>query len=106
VDDDPGNSDRNRYGLILYLKCSLTDHEMKNFVDIRQYAEAHRNFPHEPTSDQFFDEDQFEAYRHLGYCVGRWSRPLIEKLIDKQTLRLNAGAIAEKAKAIVQNFSG
>jgi len=106
VDGDPGNSHRKRYGLILYLKCSLTEHEMKNYIDIRQYAEAHRNFPHEPTSDQFFDEDQFEAYRHLGYCVGRWSHPLIEMLIDKRTLRLNADAIAEKAKAIVQDFSG
>jgi hypothetical protein len=37
--------------------------------DIRQYADAHEKFPHESTADQFFDENQFEAYRHLGYKV-------------------------------------
>jgi hypothetical protein len=26
-------------------------------------------FPHESTADQFFDEDQFEAYRELGYRI-------------------------------------
>jgi len=102
---NPEKAYRKRFGLILYLKCSLTGHEMKNYVDIRQYAEAHRNFPHEPTSDQFFDEDQFEAYRHLGYCVAQWSRPLIEMLTDKRTLRLNAGMIAEEANDIMLNFS-
>jgi len=106
VDNVGARSDQKPYGLILYLKCSLTEHEMKNYTDIRQYAEVNSNFPHEPTSDQFFDEDQFEAYRHLGYCVGQWSRPLIEMLTDKQTLRLNARAIAEKANDIVENFSG
>ena len=29
----------------------------------------HKDFPHETTADQFFDESQFESYRHLGYEV-------------------------------------
>jgi hypothetical protein len=53
-------------GAIIYLKCSMTGDE---WVDIRQYAESHPAFPHESTADQFFDETQFEAYRHLGYKV-------------------------------------
>ena len=30
---------------------------------------THEDFPHETTADQFFDESQFESYRHLGYEV-------------------------------------
>jgi hypothetical protein len=26
-----------------------------------------KDFPHHSTGDQFFDEEQFEAYRALGY---------------------------------------
>jgi hypothetical protein len=35
-------------------------------TDVRRYAAEHAAFPHEPTSDQFFDESQFESYRALG----------------------------------------
>jgi len=51
-------------GILLYLKPSLLGNEPP---DIAHYAASHREFPHEPTSDQFFDERQFEAYRYLGY---------------------------------------
>jgi hypothetical protein len=53
-------------GAIIYLKSSLIGDE---WPDIRQYADSHKDFPHESTADQFFDENQFEAYRHLGYKV-------------------------------------
>jgi hypothetical protein len=53
-------------GVIIYLKSSLTDDA---FPEIREYADKHPDFPHESTVDQFFDENQFEAYRHLGYHV-------------------------------------
>jgi hypothetical protein len=33
---------------------------------IRGYKGAHPDFPDETTADQFFDEDQFDAYRLLG----------------------------------------
>jgi len=35
-------------------------------VDVYNYAMASLAFPHEPTSDQFFSESQFESYRALG----------------------------------------
>lgn len=35
--------------------------------DIYGYRREHPVFPDEPTSDQFFDEKQFEAYRELGF---------------------------------------
>lgn len=39
-------------------------------VEIKGYKGAHPDFPDEPTADQFFDEDQFEAYRQLGAHIG------------------------------------
>ena len=56
---DPGAED----GILIYLKPSLTGEEP---VDVLEYASKHECFPHEPTSDQFFDESQFESYRQLG----------------------------------------
>jgi hypothetical protein len=34
------------------------------------YRAANPDFPDQTTADQFFDEAQFEAYRHLGFTVG------------------------------------
>jgi hypothetical protein len=56
---DPGAED----GILIYVKPSLTGEEP---VDILEYARNHECFPHEPTTDQFFDESQFESYRRLG----------------------------------------
>lgn len=53
-------------GHLLYLKASLGGHEN---AYIRSYKADHAAFPHEPTSDQFFDEAQFEVYRALGYHI-------------------------------------
>jgi len=35
--------------------------------DLFGYQRTHPEFPEEPTTNQFFDEKQFEAYRELGY---------------------------------------
>lgn len=40
-------------------------------ADLYGYRKAHKAFPDESTVDQFFDEAQFEAYRELGYQVGK-----------------------------------
>jgi GNAT superfamily N-acetyltransferase len=55
-------------GILLYLKASLTGDESP---DVLEYATAHRDFPHDTTSDQFFTEAQFESYRMLGEHVAR-----------------------------------
>jgi predicted acylesterase/phospholipase RssA len=54
-------------GMLLYLKSSMTGDEDEN---MRDYRRTHPQFPHEPTSDQFFDERQFEMYRALGFHIG------------------------------------
>ena len=56
------------YSLVLVIKPSLTGDEP---LDVLQYAASHPAFPDEPTSDQFFDEAQWESYRRLGEHIGR-----------------------------------
>ena len=52
-------------GLLIYLKPGV--YEDDYFPrDVFNYAQGSRAFPHEPTSDQFFSESQFESYRALG----------------------------------------
>ena len=50
-------------GELLFIKPMLNGSEPP---DIRAYAASHQTFPHEATSNQFFNESQFESYRHLG----------------------------------------
>jgi hypothetical protein len=50
-------------GTILYLKSSLTGDEP---ADVLRYADENKEFPHQSTADQWFDESQFESYRALG----------------------------------------
>jgi hypothetical protein len=51
-------------GYLVYIKSSLTGDENDY---IRDYARRYNRFPHEPTGDQFFSEEQFEVYRALGF---------------------------------------
>ncbi len=53
-------------GYLLYLKLSVTGNEQDY---VHEYRSRNPDFPHESTADQFFDEDQFEAYRALGAHV-------------------------------------
>jgi hypothetical protein len=53
---------------LLYLKPTLTGDEP---ADIVQYHSAHPAFPQESTSDQFFDEAQWESYRKLGEWIAQ-----------------------------------
>lgn len=54
-------------GIVIYMKASMTGRED---TSVRQYKDAHVAFPHESTGDQFYGEDQFESYRHLGREIG------------------------------------
>jgi len=55
-------------GTLIYIKTTLIGSLPK---DIYGYKSAHPEFPDETTADQFFDEKQFEAYRELGYRIGK-----------------------------------
>jgi hypothetical protein len=52
-----------RRGLLIYIKPAITGNEPR---DVFNYKETSALFPHEPTSDQWFSESQFESYRMLG----------------------------------------
>ncbi len=54
-------------GTLLFVRSSLSGDEPS---DIKNFANVTPVFPHHPTSDQFFDEAQFESYRGLGYHIG------------------------------------
>jgi hypothetical protein len=51
-------------GVLIYLKPAVLGEEP---ADIRNYSATSAAFPHEPTTDQWFSESQFESYRMLGY---------------------------------------
>jgi hypothetical protein len=55
-----------RKGLLIYLKPAMHGDEP---TDVLNYRAMHDSFPHEPTSDQWFSESQFESYRRLGLHI-------------------------------------
>jgi len=62
-----GLDEQQSVGVIVWVKPSVT---ALNAADVRQYRLAHDDFPQQPTSDQWYDESQFESYRRLGYESG------------------------------------
>jgi hypothetical protein len=64
-------------GKLLYLKLGMIEGLP---LDVMAYAAKHGEFPHEPTTDQWFSESQFESYRRLGQhlvesiCADDYSR--------------------------------
>jgi hypothetical protein len=63
-------------GTLIYLKAGLpleTDSSRKKAIlppDVWHYSGQNPTFPHQSTSDQWFDEVQFESYRALGEYIG------------------------------------
>ena len=53
--------------LLVYLKPSLNGDEN---LDILRFKNKAEEFPHEKTTDQTFDANQFEVYRQLGFHIG------------------------------------
>ncbi|OLC66443.1 MAG: hypothetical protein AUH79_06105 [Betaproteobacteria bacterium 13_1_40CM_4_64_4] len=53
-------------GLMLVLKPRVAGIEP---LDILNYKEASSDFPQQSTTDQFYDEAQWESYRGLGYWI-------------------------------------
>nr|WP_315233528.1 hypothetical protein [uncultured Albidiferax sp.] len=92
-------------GTLLVVKPNLHD---ALDVDVLAYAQKHSTFPHESTSDQSFDEAQWESYHRLGEDFGRaltdtwltllpgWSRPAHHSLAV--AARLGGAKPAEAAK--------
>ena len=62
-------------GILVYIKPTLV---YGVGPEVTSYKDEYSNFPHETTADQFFDEIQFEAYRELGYFLGKGAAQQIE----------------------------
>jgi hypothetical protein len=76
-------------GVLIYLKPGC--YKDKWFPrDVYNYALESPDFPHEPTSDQFFSESQFESYRALG-------RHVVNEMCGNY---LSTGPIAKKFKDV------
>lgn len=97
-------------GTLIYIKSTLI--EGMEFTT-SGYLAANPTFPHQSTIDQFFDPDQFDAYRYLGYDIGR---RVIDSLALTRTLpmRTRSGAPTWRCtsrpsnvwdKAAIESFS-
>ena len=80
----------------MYVKASLTGDEE---ALLRDYVESHPDFPHQPTSDQFFNERQFEMYRALGYHI---VEDLFAQLRGQRETRIDARARQEVLAALAE----
>jgi hypothetical protein len=75
-------------GVLIYLKPGLYGGEP---VDVLNYARQNPSFPHEPTSDQWFSEAQFESYRALGAHVA-------ETVFGREPLSPTAADVESRAR--------
>ena len=64
-------------GTLVYIRAVLTKSAPE---EIASYAMKDKKFPNHPTTDQFFDDERFEAYRELGRhltagAIHTWKEP-------------------------------
>jgi hypothetical protein len=76
--EDPGGSiaglakieyDDGTEGILVLIKPKITHTEPPEVLAY-SYLQGSETFPQQTTADQFFDEEQWEAYRHLGELTG------------------------------------
>jgi hypothetical protein len=73
-------------GALIYIKPMISGDEPP---DVANYAAAHPEFPHEPTTDQWFSESQLESYRLLGLhavesiCGQEWEPKTLPEFFDQ-----------------------
>lgn len=64
-----------RTGRLIVARAALTP-EMP--YELLAYAQADQEFPHDGTSDQWFDERRFDAYKTLGHWIGEQAATLLD----------------------------
>lgn len=88
-------SDKEIDGVLIYIKPSF--YGVKEPQDVYNYAQSSPQFPHEPTSDQFFSESQFESYRALGSYI-------IEQLCEDPAAKEIISAVKPNRQAAQREF--
>ena len=82
----PGETEQ---GTFIFLKTTM----VKGLdLALKGYKGKHPDFPDESTADQFFDEEQFDAYRELGYVIA-------DKMINDQSVDFE-GLLAKCASRV------
>ena len=84
-------------GTLIYFKTTMIPGLP---TDIYSYKSANPSFPDQSTADQFFDETQFEAYRELGYQIGK--RMLAEAKALKEKVGEEKKRTMEEEKEMTQ----
>jgi hypothetical protein len=80
-------------GTLIVIKASLTGKEPSDLLGHRR---AYADFPHEPTGNQFFDEQQYESYRQLGEYIGTTVAPVLQEQLNLlHEIQFNAGPHAD-----------
>jgi hypothetical protein len=81
-------------GIILYIKPAYHGTEGAGIVS---YATAHKTFPHETTTDQWFTESQFESYRSLGLEIT--NTILQDEVMLREDSELTLGQLVAQLRA-------
>jgi len=68
-------------GILIFLK---TVYLKELPVDLISYKKLNTSFPDQSTIDQFFDENQFEAYRELGFQTGKRMIQAVTKIKETE----------------------
>jgi hypothetical protein len=63
---------REPIGTLIYIKASVTASSRVYQKHSHKYQNYHPTFPHESTLDQFFDDDQWDAYENLGEEIANY----------------------------------
>ena len=94
----PANAQKDfEQGVLIYIKSSLTGEEP---ADIQNFKKEEPAFPHHSTVDQFFDEKQFESYRHLGKLV---MESTLSELAIEQALAQVIVGVGQNYKATIKS---
>ena len=92
--------ENNAQGVLIYFKSSVTGDEKDYILDYKKRFPA---FPHVTTGDQFFTEEQFEAYRALGFHM---VNGVFQGDDEVSYLRKGPGAFtSDQIKALKQDFA-
>lgn len=78
----------NTTGDVLYVKPTILKDTPE---DVLAYHRKNPTFPAQSTGDQFFDEQQFEAYRELGFQIGRTLKDALAGIQDPKLRRETKG---------------
>ncbi|WP_152052470.1 hypothetical protein [Tautonia marina] len=85
--DDSSDDSEPMTGWLILVKPSFT---LDEGTELLSFWAEHPEFPNDPTTDQFYAADKFEAYRMLGFHIGE----RLAQALDGDPFELPAGAQA------------